>query len=155
VTVSDDGTTQSCHYESSLRPKDAKSCTVQDSGAGSARSTGMSSTKDQVTRITFERRFSPVVKPEMAALQPGETLLSGQTMALAIDGQGAVKNCQVVAISGSVKPEYGCTEAAAERFEASAGNAASAAKSGASGARAERREGYLTILVYGHSEHVV
>ena len=143
VTVTDDGQTQSCRYESSRSPNSAKDCAVVDSEAAMAKSVGA---KDQYTRITFERRFNPGVKPEAAALQPGETLLSGQVMAMAIDPQGAVKNCKVVATSGSVTPQYGCSEAATERFDASAGNAR---------ARAEPREGYLTIVVYGHSEHVV
>ena len=78
------------------------------------------------------------------SLQPGDTLLGGQVMALAIDGAGAVKGCKIVATSGSVTPQYGCTEASAERFEANA----HAANAGA-------HQGYMTILVYGHSEHVV
>jgi hypothetical protein len=52
----------------------------------------------------------------------------------------------VVSTSGSVTPQYGCDEAAAERFDASAVTAR---------ARAPEREVYMTILVYGHSEHVV
>jgi hypothetical protein len=57
-----------------------------------------------------------------------------------------VRNCRVVSTSGSVTPQYGCDEAAAERFDASAVTART---------RAPEREGYMTILVYGHSEHVV
>jgi hypothetical protein len=146
VTMTDDGQAQSCKYQSSWQPNAAHDCTVTGGQAATAKTNGPSSTKDQVTRITFERRFSPNVKPEMASLQPGEVLLSGQMMALAIDGQGAVKNCQVVATSGSVTPQYGCSDARAERFEASAG---------AARAQAGEREGYMTVLVYGHSEHVV
>lgn len=143
VTVTDDGQTQSCRYESSLQPQSAKDCSVSGSDLTPTKASSSPSAKDQVTRITFERRFSPGAKPDMA-LQPGEILLGGQMMALAIDGRGAVKGCQVVATSGSVTPQYGCTEAEAERFNASATNAAG-----------PRREGYMTILVYGHSEHVV
>ena len=58
------------------------------------------SAKDQYTRITFERRFSPGAQPDKPALQAGELLLGGQVMALAIDGKGAVEHCQVVATSG-------------------------------------------------------
>lgn len=142
VTVTDDGQTRSCHYESSLSQA-GKDCSVSGSDLTPTKASSGPSEKDQVTRITFERRFNPGGKPEMA-LQPGETLLGGQMMALAIDGRGAVKGCQVVATSGSVTPQYGCTEAEAERFDASA-----------TSARAPEREGYMTILVYGHSEHVV
>jgi hypothetical protein len=79
-------------------------------------------------------------------MQPGETLLGGRVMALAIDSNGAVKNCHIVATSGSVTPEYGCSDLQAERFEASVGGAHPGATT---------REGYMSIIVYGHSEHVV
>jgi hypothetical protein len=143
VTVNDDGKAQSCRYESSLQPTAGKDCSVD--GAASA-STHGAAAKDQYTRITFERRFSPDVQPAEAALQPGDTLLGGQVMALAIDPRGAVKTCHVVSTSGSVTPQYGCDEAAAERFDASAAPAR---------ARTPEREGYMTVLVYGHSEHLV
>ena len=65
-------------------------------------------------------------------------------MALAIDSAGSVKGCKIVATGGDMTPDYGCKEATAERFEASAAKAASAG-----------REGVMTILVYGHAEHVV
>ena len=145
VTVTDDGKARSCHYESSLRPMNAQNCSVVGSEAAAAKDANNSGSKEEFTRITFERRYSPGSKPEMG-LQTGETLLGGQTMALAIDGKGAVKHCQVVATSGLVTPQYGCNEVAAERFEASAANPH---------AKTEQRRGYMTILVYGHSEHVV
>ena len=143
VTVTDDGQTRSCHYETSLQPQSGKDCSVSGSDLTPTKASSGPSAKDQVTRITFERRFSPGDKPDMN-LQAGETLLGGQMMALAIDGKGAVKGCHVVATSGSVTPQYGCTEAEAERFDANAATT-----------RAPEREGYMTILVYGHSEHVV
>lgn len=142
VTVTDDGKAQSCRYETSLQPTAAKDCSVSGGMAGNAKSAGA---KNQYTRITFERRFTPGVKPQTAALQPGETLLGGQVMALAIDARGAVKNCRIVATSGAVTPQYGCDEAATERFEASA----------STHARPADREGYLSVIVYGHREHVV
>jgi hypothetical protein len=142
VTVSGDGQTHSCRYETSLQAGSGDNCGVAGDAAALAKIGGA---KDQYTRITFERRFSPGAKVEAAALQPGETLLGGQVMALAIDPRGAVKNCRIVATSGALTPQYGCDEAAAERFDASAGEHA----------RAEAREGYMSILVYGHSEHVV
>jgi len=144
VTVTDDGQTQSCRYESSLTPNAGKDCSVVGNAASMTHKA--SAAKDQYTRITFERRFTPDAKPDLAALQPGETLLGGQVMALAIDGKGAVKGCRVVQTGGDVTPQYGCSEAQAERFTASAvtGRAAPA-----------EHEGYMTILVYGHSEHIV
>ena len=142
VLVADDGHAQSCRYESSLQPDGGKACTVDGSEAAAAKSAGA---KDQFTRLTFERRFTPGAKPNIEQLQPGETLLGGRVMALAIDAKGAVKNCEVVATSGSVTPEYSCSDLAAERFQASAGAASGSAP----------REGYMSILVYGHSEHVI
>jgi hypothetical protein len=149
VTVTDDGKTHSCRYETSLEPAAGQDCSTE--GGASAKAIGASASnggggKDQFTRITFERRFTPGVTPQTQTLQAGETLLGGQVMALAIDARGAVKHCQIVATSGAVTPQYGCSEAAAEKFEASAGTAK---------ASPEARAGYMTILVYGHSEHLV
>lgn len=147
VTVTDDGQTQSCRYEASAGPQATKDCSVAGSEASMAKASSTSGAKDQVTRITFERRFSPTATSAISALQPGDTLLGGQVMALAIDNAGTVKGCKVVATSGSVTPQYGCTEASSEHFEASA--PAAHVRNGAEHA------GYMTILVYGHSEHVV
>ena len=149
VAVNDDGNTRSCRYETSLQPTAAQDCSVSGGQSAQAQSAGAHSgggAKDQYTAITFERRFTPGEKPDTDAVRPGETLLSGRVMALAIDSHGAVKGCHVISTSGSVTPQYGCDEAIAERFDA----AASAAKSAA-----PEREGYMTVLVYGHSEHVV
>ena len=145
VTVTDDGNTKSCSYETSLQPTATSDCAVSGKApaVSSRASSESASSKDQYTRITFERRFSPS-RPDSQVLQPGETLLGGQVMALDIDQHGAVKKCRVVATSGSVTPQYGCDEAAAEKFEASAGSA-----------RAPARQAYMSIIVYGHSEHVV
>ncbi|HEX6783618.1 MAG TPA: hypothetical protein VF098_03045 [Sphingomicrobium sp.] len=143
VTVTDDGQTQSCRYESSLGPNTAKDCSVV--GDAASMSHKASANKDQYTRITFERRYSPGAKPDLAALPPSETLLGGQVMALAIDGRGAVKGCKIVQTGGEVTPQYGCSDAAAEKFAASAATPR---------ARSAEHEGYMTILVYGHSEHV-
>ena len=145
VTVDDDGQTQSCRYETSRRPNAAKDCSVVSATAQpAALSSDSAGAKDEVTRITFERRFSPTSKPDLSALQTGDLLLSGQVMALAIDASGAVKGCKVVETSGSVASQYGCSDASAEKFDASA-----------SGPRGGAREAYLAVRVYGHSEHVV
>ena len=141
VTVTGDGKAQSCRYESSLRPDNGQNCKVDGSEATVTKDAG---SKDQYTRIIFERRFSPGAQSESAALEVGETLLGGRVMAVAIDPKGAVKDCRVVSTSGSVAPQYGCHELAAERFDASPANA-----------HVEARSGTMTILVYAHSEHVV
>ena len=142
VTLDGDGQPEACRYEPSLNPTDTEACDVDSSQAAMA--SHASNSKGEVTRITFERRFSPGTAPAEPKLQTGDTLLGGQVMALAIDGRGAVKNCKVVAASGAMRPEYSCDDATAERFQASVG-----------GAQKAERDGYMTILVYGHSEHMV
>lgn len=142
VTLSGDGKAQACRYETSLKPADTEDCDVASSPAAMARKAADS--RGEVTQITFERRFNPGAAPAKPNLKPGDTLLGGEMMALAIDSRGAVKDCRVVARSGQMRPEYSCDDATAERFQASVG-----------GAQKAERDGYMTILVYGHSEHMV
>jgi hypothetical protein len=143
VTISGDGKPQSCKFESSLKPNGGQTCDVTGNEASLATSAS-SGAKDQYTRITFERRFQPGAQPA-TDVQPGEILLGGQVMALGIDPHGLVKTCKVISQSGSMRPQYGCNEASTERFEASA----------ASPRASVPREGFMAIVVYGHSEHVV
>lgn len=140
VTIGGDGKAQSCRYETSLQHNPSQNCEVE----GSAATGDGSAAKASFTRITFERRFSPGAQPDSGALQPGDTLLGRQVLALAIDPGGAVKGCKVVAASGAMTPEYGCDNASAERFDTSAKTRAG-----------EPRQGFMTVLVYGHEEHVV
>jgi hypothetical protein len=140
VTLDGDGNAEACKYETSLNA-DTQSCDVDSNQAASAKHA--SASKGEVTRITFERRFNPGAAPAKPDMKPGDTLLGGQIMALAIDHAGAVKDCRVVAASGAMRPEYSCDDASAEKFQASAG------------AHKAQREGYMTILVSGHSEHMV
>lgn len=138
VTMSGDGKAQSCRYESSLNKTD--NCDVV--GGTPAAKGSSADAGEQFTKITFERRFSPAgTEMDMSKLHPGDTLLGGQVMALAIDATGAVKGCSVVAASGGMKPDYGCEEATAEKFAASTG-------------ANQSRQGFMTILVYGHSEEL-
>jgi len=140
VTMNHDGQAQACRYETSAASADAKDCTVV--GASSAAAT---SAKDQYATITFERRFSPGGAPPMeSAMAAGDKLLGRQVMALAIDGAGKVSGCKVIAESGDTGLTYGCDDVAAERFQ-----------TGASATAADQRQGFMTILVYGHTEHVV
>lgn len=141
VTITGDGKPQACRYESSLQPNAAQQCDVVGSQASLTTTAGA---KAELTRITFERRFDPGAQSREADLQTGDMLLGRQVLALAIDPAGGVKNCRIVAASGSMRPDYGCNEASAERFDASVGPA-----------KTPPREGVMTILVYGHSEHVV
>ena len=142
VTIAGDGKSNSCKYESSISPDASKDCDV----VGDAKSLGAGgpTAKNEFTRLTFERRFNPGAMPVDAALQTGDTLLGRQVMSLAIDAAGKVSGCHVVATSGDVTPAYGCDDAKGEHFEASAVRT-----------RTEARVGYMTVLVYGHEEHVV
>jgi hypothetical protein len=143
VTFAGDGKTQSCRYEASKAPAGAKQCQVI--GAEALGVHNVSASKGETATITFERRFHPgVAQPEDASLQAGDTLLGRQVMALAIDPVGKVSGCKVVATGGDVTPEYGCEQASAEKFEATAG-----------AAQSPPRQGYMTVLIYGHSEHMV
>ncbi|MFL6842900.1 MAG: hypothetical protein ACJ8D2_10720 [Sphingomicrobium sp.] len=144
VTLAGDGKSNSCRYETSLVPDASKNCDV--SGDPKALGADAPQSKDQFTRLTFERRFNPgSMAPQDAALQTGDTLLGRQVLSLAIDAAGKVKGCRVIAKSGDMTPAYNCEDAQSEHFEASA------AKPGASDAH----EGFMTILVYGHEEHLV
>jgi hypothetical protein len=143
VTLSGDGKAQSCKYETNLRTPAGNACEVTGGGKDLATSTSSpssSGSKEELTRITFERQFLPgLAQPGEANMQPGDTLLGKQVMALAIDAAGAVKGCKVVATGGEMTPEYGCTEAQTERFDTVA---------------SAPRQGFMTVLVYGHEEHV-
>jgi hypothetical protein len=141
VTVAGNGKPQSCKYETNLRSAGAGNCEVVSSASGAAGGPA----EAQFTRITFERRFSPGGKPPAeAALPLGDKLLGRHVMALAIDAAGAVQGCRIVSVAGEMTPNYGCDEAQTEKFERKPGDPA-----------AEPRQGFLTILVYGHEEHVV
>ncbi|MEO7635724.1 MAG: hypothetical protein ABIS38_08785 [Sphingomicrobium sp.] len=140
VTIAADGQANSCEYRTSLLAG-TKSCDV----VGPASTDVGKGTKDQYTRLTFERRF----RPDRGAvgedsLPSGDTLLGRQVLALAIDAKGLVAGCKIVAKAGEMTPDYGCEEAVAEKFE-----------TGFSGSTGNAREGYMSILVYGHEEHVV
>jgi hypothetical protein len=138
MTVSGDGEGKSCRFESSLEPGTVKRCDVTAASMkASAEGSGV------YTRITFERRFSPGDRPDIGELQPGDTLLGSQVMALGIDDSGAVDSCRILVSAGDLLPDYGCQEVRAERFSASTGQTSERA-----------HHGYMTIIVYGHSAHV-
>ena len=142
VTIAGNGQPQSCRFESSLGPQTAKDCQVQASQAAAAKTA--TGSKETYTRLTFERRFSPSWQPQGNEAPVGDMLLGRQVMSLAIGAKGTVEGCQIVSAAGDMKPDYGCKEASAEKFQASA-----------STAHTTPRQAYMTILVYGHQEHVV
>lgn len=140
VTIAGDGQTSGCEYRTSFLPNASKTCDVVGPTAGMSQA---GASKEQITRLTFERRFRPsrggVAEDK---LPTGDTLLGSQVLALAIDAKGAVAGCRIVAATGDLTPDYGCKEAVAEQFETKAGSDGT-------------RSGYMSILVYGHSEEIV
>ena len=143
VRMTGDGKSQTCQYVTNLPSGGSADCKVV--GAGSAAAATGASSKEQYSTITFERRFSTGgAAPATSAMQTGDKLLGRDVMALAIDHTGKVTGCNMVLSYGETGLDYGCKEATAERFEVSAPSGPSA-----------HRQGFLTVLVYGHSEHVV
>ena len=140
VLIMDDaGETRACQFETSMEPGQRLPCDVE----GPAVAEAGAALPEQVTQITFERRFSPTANMADGELKAGDKMLGKSVLALAIDGEGRVRGCKVVA-AGGMKPDYGCKEAAAEKFEASVGSAPVAT-----------RVATLTILVYAHEQDQV
>jgi hypothetical protein len=137
MTMDSNGDEKACSYQSSLKPSSAESCADEESSAATARAKGPAGL---FTKLTFERRFSPGDRPEPGRLQPGDELVGRQVIYLTIDGQGTVKGCKVLDVSGEV-PDYGCKEAQTEKFNVNFDPAAAATQ-----------QAFMTILVYGHSE---
>jgi hypothetical protein len=137
VTVDDKGKQQSCRYETNWSGAE-----VCDPEMASSIDAGVKSPSGVFSKVTFERRFSPGGQLDAGRLHPGDTLLGRQVMFLTIDARGAIESCKVVATSGDAPPDYGCEEARKDRFQAqaSAGPAA--------------RQAFMTVLAYGHSEHL-
>lgn len=136
VTVASEDSKPGCTFSSSHQA--AQACDVEHSAGALA---GAGPEKGQLTKVVFERRFDPgAVQPQETELAAGEMLLGGQVLKLAIDHQGNVSACDAVATAGDLKPEYGCAQAAQERF--------------AGGADAAAQSGFMTVLIYAHSEQV-
>lgn len=136
VTMSGDGSSENCRYETSTAGPGAESCEVGDVGPLRDIAGGESGT---YTTVTFERRFNAGEQPDIGGLAAGDSLLGAQVMAIAVNAQGAVSGCRVVAASGELLPDYSCDDARAERFQASTGGQAPSAT-----------HGFVTVLVYGH-----
>jgi len=138
VTVDDKGKERSCLYESSLSSAGAEACdegTAEDVNTAGSGKSGLYST------VTFERRFSPG-RLDSRRVQPGDKLIGRNVMFLTIDAEGAIASCHVVSTSGDEPPDYGCEDARKEQFQAQA-----SAEGGA-------RQAFMTILAYGHTEHL-
>lgn len=141
VTVDDQGTQQSCKYQSSLAPGGAEACAKD---IASTIETGSAKGGPGVlSKLTFERRFSPGAKLDSGRLQTGDKLLGQQVMFLTIGGDGAIESCLVVGTSGDLLPAYGCAEAKSEQFRVQASARTTTA-----------RQAFMTITVYGHTENI-
>lgn len=140
VTFDDKGSQQSCKYQSSLSLGGAETC--DDSMAASLKSRGGKGQTGVYSKLTFERRFSPVT-PDSGRLQPGDQLLGRQVMYLTISPEGSIDSCRVVSTSGDMPPEYDCDEVKSEQFRAQA-----------SASTAAPRQAFMTILAYGHMEQI-
>ena len=139
VTVDDNGKQQSCRYETSFSASGGQAC---DEGMASTVPSGGKASSGLYSKLTFERRFSPGGRLDSGRLQPGDTLLGRQVMFLTFDAKGAIASCHVVSASGDAPSDYGCDEARKEQFRAQA-NAAPG-----------MRQAFMTILAYGHTEHI-
>jgi len=141
VTVDDKGRQHSCHYEASLSGGGARIC---DKAMADSVEAGSSGQAGVLSRVTFERRFTPGGQLlESGSLQPGDTLLGRQVMFLTFDSAGAIASCKMVETSGDAAPTYDCEEAKKEQFRAQANAAGGAA-----------RQAFMTILAYGHTEEI-
>jgi hypothetical protein len=139
VTVDDKGKQQSCRYEISLSPSSAEACDQEIAASVKADRDGRLGV---YSKVTIERRFSPGGRLDAGRLQPGDTLIGRQVMFLTFDAKGAIESCKVVASSGDARPDYDCDAAKKEQFRAQAS------------ADPAARQAFMTILAYGHTEHI-
>ena len=140
VTYGDDGSHRSCNYETS-HALGTEACDAETTPVTEAKAAV--SNGGVQTKITFERSFTPGAMPNLRDMEPGDKLIGGLVMMVAINRDGSVQGCSVVAETGEAKPEYGCEQVRAEKFQASLG------------AAQDSQLGTLTVLVYGHEEEVV
>lgn len=140
VTVDDQGTQRSCQYQFSLTPGGPKPC---DQSMISTIPATAKASSGVFSKLTFERRFSPAPKLDSGRLRAGDKLLAQQVMFLTISSDGSIAACRVVGRAGDMMPAYGCDEAKSEQFRVPASASSKAS-----------RQGFMTILVYGHQEQI-
>lgn len=138
VTVDDKGKQQSCQYQVSLQPSGARRC---DAAMAASLPTGRGES-GRFAKMTFERRFSPGRQIDSGQLQPGDELLGRKVLFLTFSEEGAIESCKVVAATGDMEFAYNCEEARKEQFRAQAS------------AGPGQRQAFLTVLAYGHTEHI-
>lgn len=138
VTVDDKGKQQSCQYEASLAPAGAKPC---DEETAASLPSGRGPT-GRYAKMTFERRFSPGRRPDSGQLSPGDELLGRKVLFLTFDADGSISSCNVVAATGDMAFQYDCEQARREQFRVQ------------TRATAGAHQAFMTVLAYGHSEHI-
>ena len=141
ITYGDDGSHRACDYQTSRSFGSPEACDSETTPVTAAKAS--ISNAGVQTKITFERSFTPGAMPNLRDMAPGDKVIGGLVMMVAIDRNGSVQGCSVVAETGDEKPEYGCEQVRAEKFQASLGGAQ------------DSQLGTLTVLVYGHKEEVV
>lgn len=134
VTVDEKGKQRSCHYEASQSASGATQC---DEETAASMPSGRSEA-GRFSKMTFERRFSPGDQLDSGRLQPGDELLGRKVLFLTFDTQGSIESCKVVAATGDLSFEYDCDEARKEQFRPAAST----------------QQAFMTVLAYGHSEHI-
>lgn len=139
VAFDDKGTQQSCKYQSSLSRAAVEAC--DEEMASNFKSRPGDPQAGVYSKVTFERRFSPVT-PDSGRLQPGDQLLGRQVMYLTINAQGSIDSCKVVSSSGDMTPRYDCDAVKSETFRQ------------ASASSAPPRQAFMTVLAYGHMEQI-
>lgn len=138
VTVDEKGERQSCRYEASQSPTGATTCNkemVDSLPAGQGE-------PGRFSKFTFERRFSPGAQLDSGKLQPGDVLLGRKVLFLTFDTDGSLQSCKVMAATGDMSFQYDCQEAKKEQFQVQ----------GSAGV--SPRQAFMTVLAYGHSEHI-
>ena len=138
VTVDDRGKQQSCQYEVSLSSAGAKAC---DDELAASLPSGRGPS-GRYSKMTFERRFSPGRRPDSGYLQPGDELLGRKVLFMTFGADGSIASCDVVAATGEMAFQYNCEEARKEQFRVQPDAAPGA------------RQAFMTVLAYGHSEHI-
>ena len=94
--------------------------------------------------ITWPTRLGPIFAGGWgAAFDLGQSeLLGRKVLFLTFDADGSISSCNVVAATGDMAFKYDCEQARSEQFRVQA--------SAATGAH----QAFMTVLAYGHSEHL-
>ena len=129
VTVSGDGHPQACRLNRACDQAPARHATWSPARAPRP-SCRMAARRTNIPASPSSAGSAPAGIPKRPKLPAGDMLLARQVMTLAIGAKGRVQGCEIVSASGDMQPQYGCKEASAERFAASASTAGTAAAPG-------------------------